>query len=163
MQALASNDGSMGGMMGAGIGIMAMGPMGQNLTQVVDDMFDPNAAKKNGADPFPDASSSGIPQPFGLHADPSGHVDVSSMFNSVVDGSLGSIIAPETGSTEQPKQATEPIAAPLQSGQPAGESADFDMKAKLRKLKELLEEDLISQEDFETKKDELLKLFLESR
>lgn len=50
LQALASNDGSMGGMMGAGIGMMAVGPMGQNLTSVVGDMFDSNNGRN--AEPF---------------------------------------------------------------------------------------------------------------
>ena len=52
LQALAGNDGSIGGMMGAGIGLMAVGPMGQNLTSVVDSMFDPNVAQGANADPF---------------------------------------------------------------------------------------------------------------
>lgn len=87
LQALASNDGSMGGMMGAGIGVMAMGPMGQNLTSVVDDMFDPDMMKRGQADPFAEKSgaSSGMPQPFNLQesqpVEPGGHVDVRDVFS----------------------------------------------------------------------------------
>ena len=107
LQALASNDGSMGGMMGAGIGVMAMGPMGQNLTSVVDDMFDPDMMKRGQADPFAEktGASSGMPQPFNLQesqpVEPGGHVDVRDVFSQ----------QPSSGGISGEVLGTQPVAS----------------------------------------------------
>lgn len=74
LQALGGNEGAAGATMGMGIGMMSVGPMGGNLTQMADDFFAPNPPASNAANPFGNTGVSGAaptaapggPQPFGV-------------------------------------------------------------------------------------------------
>lgn len=184
LMALAGNDGSMGGMMGAGIGVMAMGPMGQNLTNVVDDLFDPNASKK--ANPFPDngTAAPNAPQPFNVQEETSAsslHVDVRTIFgnegSSAGDSVTQQTLQPDTAPTQvmptmpvedepAPEAPAAPAggfdpAAPAQPSTPAPASAapggGRSVIERAQELKQLLDMGFISQEEFDAKKAQLMR------
>lgn len=166
LQALASNDGSMGGMMGAGIGVMAMGPMGQNLTSVVDDMFDPNMMKRGQVDPFAEKTNAGagMPQPFGLQEtqpmEPGGHVDVRNVFAQQSEGGIADSMATAPTGTFNPVPPSEQPTA--EQGSPSEQSKPLskeEFMAKVTDLKDLLEMGIIDQSDFDASKKELLQRF----
>ncbi|MBQ9004324.1 MAG: SPFH domain-containing protein [Eggerthellaceae bacterium] len=152
LQALASNDGTMGGMMGAGIGIMSVGTMGQELTSVIDDVFNP--ANANSANPFPAAGGGGA-QPFNLAEDPASqptaeavqpaqHVNVQEFFTGA---------APE-GEGQPPSIPNDAITA---SGGTAAQPARQKSPAeRLQEAKELLDMGLITQAEFDAKKQEVM-------
>lgn len=166
LQALAGNDGSMGGMMGAGIGVMAMGPMGQNLTSVVDDMFNPDMMKRGQADPFAEktgATTSGM-KPFGLQesqtVEQSGHVDVRNIFSQQADGGIASSIGGT--STEVMDSISEPMSAAVPQGSLSERSKPLskeEFMAKIADLKDFLKMGIINQSEFDASKKELLQRF----
>lgn len=158
LQALASNQGSIGGMMGFGVGMMSAGSMGSNLNSVVNDVFssDPSAS------PFQlGTQPTGGPQRFGFtsteNPDPitpivtvqgTPHVDVRDMFSQ--SGAQGGQIS-QSLSFQQPGISTQ--------AQPARHEPklSFDeIREKLGNLQQLLELGLITQEDFEEQKKILL-------
>lgn len=165
LQALASNDGSMGGMMGAGVGVMAMGPMGQNLTSVIDDMFDPDMMKGGQADPFGEknAISSNTVQPFGLTEEaPSSptHVDVRTVLSA--DEQSNSFIGQNDSSQTSPIRTEETVVIESGNVEAIGSAKPLskeELRAKLDDLKDLLDMDVIDQADFEESKKELLQRF----
>lgn len=155
LQALASNDGSLGGMMGAGIGIMSVGPMGQNLTQVVDDMFDPNAAKNKNANPFPDGSAASQAAQTAAANAATGHVDVGALLGSMAQGNLEA--EAERGAEYAAPETAAEMIYPDDEAKERPHSPVAEIKVKLKELKGLLDEDLISPEDYDAKKAELLE------
>ncbi len=166
LQALASNDGSMGGMMGAGIGVMAMGPMGQNLTSVVDDMFDPDMMKRGQADPFAKKTkvSTGNIKPFGLRdvqpVEQGVHVDVRSVLSQQADGGLaGSIAGASAKATGAVPESAFAAVAQGSANEQLKPLSKEEFMAKIADLKDFLEMGIIDQSEFDASKKELLQRF----
>lgn len=164
LQALAGNDGSMGGMMGAGVGFMAMGPMGQNLTSVIDDMFDPNMMRGSQADPFGENNNAlnSVPQPFDLSVEApetKPHVDVRAVLSSNdATSPLSNVGEP---SQTAPLVVEETVKTEVSSAKPSNDKplSKEEFAAKIKDLQELLDMGVINQSDFDQSKQELLQRF----
>lgn len=161
LQALAGNQGSIGGMMGLGVGMMSAGNMGSTLSGVTNDFFAPNS----GNNPFPPTNQVGQqpggPQRFGFtsteNPEPvtpqvtvqgTPHVDVHGMFSQT--GAQGG----QPPQATQSQQGSVPPQAP--PAQPGPKLTFDEVKQKLMELQQLVSLGLITQEDFEEQKKSLL-------
>ena len=186
LQALANNQGSIGGMMGLGVGMVTAGGMGSNLSGVVNDIFSPDSDAgaspfQKTVDPAAQSESHSGPRRFGFTSTENPapvtpqvtvqgtpHVDVYEMFSQAgsKDDHLDIGNQPQAAPTgESPSEGSfsSDARSPMSSAEPVASSShelprlSFDeVEQRLTELQRLLALGLITQDDFTEQKKILL-------